>query len=133
MLLFHTVNGRAPRERPRPGHERMSSVSVPQTNARRTKASAKYPGVYFRVGADGKKDYELDLRSVGGSWETVGPVSLQEAVALRSDRISRAKLRGEQLSSGPGPTFGEVRREWAAARKIRERTAEGYDSNLRLY
>jgi integrase len=109
-------------------------VTTPNSNPRRTKASARYAGVYFRVGADGKKDYELDLRAVGGGWETIGPQpSLQAAVALRADRISRAQLRGEQLTSGPGPTFGEVRREWVAARKVREGTGANYDSNLRLY
>lgn len=58
---------------------------------------------------------------------------MQEAVPIRGDRISKAKLRGEQLATGAGPTFGQVRQEWQAARKVRERTAEGYDLNLRLY
>jgi integrase len=108
-------------------------VPVPNDSPRRVKASPKYSGVYYRIGADGKKDYELDLRTVGGGWETVGPVGLMEAVALRSDRISRAKLKGEHLGTGPGPTFGDVRREWEAARRIRPGTAAGYDSNLNLY
>lgn len=108
-------------------------MSTPQTSPRRVKASPKYPGVYYREAGDGQRHYELDLRTVGGGWETVGPMKLSEAVALRGERIAAAKLQGQQLSTGPGPTFGDVRREWEAARRIRDRTAAGYDSNLRLY
>jgi integrase len=108
-------------------------VPVPHTNARRTKASPKYPGVYYWTAANGKRHYEIDLRSVSAGWETLGPVSLQDAVHLRGDRISRAKLKGEKLATGAGPTFAEVRREWEAARKLRERTTDSYDANLKLY
>ena len=75
--------------------KKSSQVRSSQQPAARRKAVAGRPGVYRRVGADGKPVFEIGYRDRDGRqrWQTVAG-GLQDAVAAREEARSRVR-RGE--------------------------------------
>ena len=78
----------------------MSSTNLP---SRRTRVK---PGVYFRVGADGKRRYEIDYLDHEGRrrWKVIDG-GLREAEAAR-EQLREKKRKGEQ----DRPVSGDLRR-----------------------
>lgn len=106
-----------------------ATVSQPP---RRTKVKDRR-GIYFRVGADGKRRYEITFRDSRGKqrWKVV-PGGLKDAeVALEE---VRGKLRRGERVSPTKATFEEVAKLWFATQsELRPYTRDTYDCALRTH
>src|SRR5262245_69439 len=100
--------------------------------ARRTKT--KYPGVYFRIGRDGKRQYEITFRDESGKqrWQRVE--GDQEAAVTELANV-KLKLKGGVPVRPVERTFQEVHDEWAGLHfaKLRPSTATTYRRSLKNY
>jgi integrase len=103
-------------------------------NARRTKV-ANHPGIYFRTGASGKRQYEITYLDTSGErrrrWERVEG-NLEDAQAAL-DNVKSRKRRGERVAP-TRVTFAEYADAWLETQtQLRPRTREWYDVALRIH
>lgn len=100
----------------------------------RRESVKRHPGIYSRIGANGKKRYEVTwVEPATGKrrWETVEG-NLEEAQAKLDDYRSKVR-RGERVAPNRA-TLNEVADLWLAAQtELRPRTRERYESNLDLH
>jgi len=82
------------------------------------------------------KRFKITYRDSEGKrrfkWLPADVTRLADAVRARED-LSVSIRRREIIVDSKGMTFGQVREQWVAARKLRPRTAGGYDFNLKAY
>jgi integrase len=89
-----------------------------------------HPGVYFRIGRDGRRRYEITFVDSTGTrrWRTVDG-NLAAAIADRR-AVEHRKDRGERIVATRA-TLNEVADSYLAAQiELRERTRERYTSSL---
>ena len=94
--------------------------------ARRTKVGKRYPGIYWREAANGKRRYEFDFYDEDGvrRWQVVDG-KLADAEAARAEK--RRKRRQGECVRPTKATFAEVADKWLAAQtQLRPRTREVY-------
>jgi integrase len=99
---------------------------------RRT-AVPKHPGIYFRVGANGKRRYEITYTDSDGKrrWKVVDG-SLQAAMTAREELRGRIR-KGERVVP-TRMTVAEVAEAWFASQaNLRPRTRERYEMALRVH
>lgn len=92
-------------------------------------------GVYFRETAAGRR-YEVSWTDTEGRrrWRTVpGVNNLADALALLEEERAKTR-RGERPVPAKAPRLAEFADEWLASKtRLRERTREKYEVNLRLH
>jgi integrase len=103
-------------------------------SARRTKV-ANRRGIYYRLDRDDRRVYEFDYYDSAGRrrWQSVAG-TLKEAEAAREE-LRRHRRKGETIAPARAPRFAVFADEWLAKKKtkVRSRTFEKYDDNLRLH
>lgn len=85
-----------------------------------------HPGIYYRIGAGGKRRYEVTYLDSDGKrrWKSVAG-SLEQAETVRDDLRGRLR-RGERVTADR-MTFNEAADIWLAAQShLRPRTIEAY-------
>src|SRR5262245_36896728 len=89
------VNGRAPRQRPRPGHGGVGSMSIKQATPKRVRV---FPNLYQRP-ADGR--YEAGYTGSDGRWriQTLAARTLTEAKAELRQLLGKRDQREDVASS----------------------------------
>jgi integrase len=90
-------------------------------------------GIYYRVGADGRRVYEVGYRDSTGRqrWQTVRG-GLKDAEAVREELRAR-KRRGERVAPTRA-TLAEVAEAWLPTQtQLRPRTRASYESHLRVH
>ncbi len=90
-------------------------------------------GIYYRIGADGKRAYEITFYDSDGKrrWQTTGS-NLKEAEAALEE-IRGRKRRKERIAPSRA-TFADVAATWLAGQtQLRPRTRTGYESQLRVH
>lgn len=100
--------------------------------SRRTKVKDRR-GIYYRVGAGGRRRYEITYRDSHGRqrWQVVDG-GLREAEAALED-VRRKLRRGERVAPSQA-TFAEIARVWLASQTgLRPRTRESYETQLRVH
>lgn len=93
------------------------------------------PGIYKRLGVDGKPVFEIGYRDSDGKqrWQRVhGGVRAAEA-ALADIKARRGK--GERVAPSPRLTFAEAAEAWMEAQgaRLRPATQAAYGSSLRMH
>ena len=102
----------------------------PKANVRRVSVK-NHRGIHYRVGADGRRRYEITFYDSGGKrrWKTIGS-NLKEAEAALED-IRAKKRRGERVAPSRA-TLAETAEAWLATQsQLRPRTRESYEQSLR--
>ncbi|MBA2643147.1 MAG: site-specific integrase [Actinobacteria bacterium] len=103
-----------------------------KANVRRVRVNGRR-GIYYRLGADGKRRYEITYRDSDGRqrWKTVSG-GLKDAQTALED-IHGRRRRGERVSPTRA-TFAEVAEAWLATQtQLRPRTRASYESLLRVH
>jgi len=116
-----------------PRTRRANTIAAKKTPARRTKVKG-YPGIYYRIGKDGNRQYEVYYRDSNGKqrWSRVDGGLEGADKALRA---IRTKLdQGQKLVPSTRP-FAELAWEWFERDKdrLRPNTRRNYETALRLH
>jgi integrase len=101
-------------------------------SARRTRVE-KHPGIYYRLGTDGKRRYEITYRDSDGRrrWQVVDG-KLEDAAAALADVLGR-KRKGERVAPSK-VSLAELADAWLDGRSdLRPRTRALYRSALDLH
>jgi integrase len=114
------ANGPAARERPGPGHRRMSPVSVQHPIDPYKRHKTRWPGVTYRLRADGSRQYHVLHR---GRWIPVEGGEA-EAKALQG-RYRERKGRGERVIVAKNLSVAQVLDEWFEYAKTRRKKPLG--------
>ena len=110
----------------------MHTEATASASARRTKVKDRR-GIYYRVGADGRRRYEITFRDSQGKqrWK-VTPGSLKDAEAALDDVRGRLR-RGERVTPTKA-TFKEVADLWFSTQsELRPYTLATYESAMRTH
>lgn len=109
------------------------AVTVGVKPSRRTRVK-NHPGVYYRDTPRGRK-YEISWMDAEGRrrWRTIDGFHNLAAADAAVAEERRKTRRGERTAPAKAPTVSEFADEWLAAKRIRERTREKYEVNLRLH
>src|SRR5581483_11969057 len=107
-----------------------SSLSTTRTATRRSAVGEKWPGVYERTGANGKRRLEVDYYDETGRrrWQSLPTgTTLAEATAAR-EKLRVRRRDGERFAPAQSPTIAETWQRWLddAAVSLRPRTVAGY-------
>lgn len=96
-----------------------------------TLSTTNYPGVMFRVGKDGKRQYHISFSDENGKPRRKRVHGDQEAARRELETI-RAKLRTGSIVSPQSVTLSELWEEWAAIKlpDLRPKTQESYRSSM---
>lgn len=91
----------------------------------------KTTGIYYSVNAKGRKTFECRYTDSSGrrTYEAVGTF---EAAKARLAEVTGKKARGEVVAQ-VSVTVGDLIEGWRGVRKVKPRTAETHDRNVRLY
>lgn len=90
-------------------------------------------GIYYRVGADGKRRYEITFSDSSGRqrWKSIAG-GLKDAEAALSE-VKGKLARGERVTPTKA-TFEQVAAAWLATQsELRPRTRDAYESALRVH
>jgi integrase len=101
------------------------------TPSRRTKT--RYPGVYWRQNAKGRRRYEVTFIDSDGKrrWQVVdgGEAEAKRALA----RVQHRLFRGERVAP-ERKTFAEIADEWLPRQSgLRPRTIDNYENGIRVH
>jgi Phage integrase, N-terminal SAM-like domain len=100
----------------------------------RKRHRTRYPGVYYRIGRDGRRAYLIGFRDEQGRqiWKRV-PGDLEAAKDALAE-VRRKMGTGEPVRP-QARTFGELADEWESIylAKLRPSTAATYQASLRRY
>src|SRR5205823_1824757 len=124
------TNGRAPRQRPRPGHGGTSSMPMPNLSADPQKRNkTRHRGISYRERADGSRSYAVYS---DGKYVAVQGGE-REALAVQADLRGR-RARGERVVVNDRTKLAQLAEEWFESKsvRLRPRTATDYRAALDL-
>ena len=107
-----------------------SSLRAAAPATRRVAVGPKWPGVYERTGANGKRRLEVDFYDESGRrrWRSMPTgATLAEAQAAR-EKLRVRRREGERFAPATSPIINELWQKWLdeAAVSLRPRTIAGY-------